>query len=207
MSDSRQEADEMETTVKSATSQQKNELISIILAAFVTDPVARWLCPAAHQYFSRMGEFVDAFGGASFDHGSAYYVDGYCGAALWLPPKVQPNEEKMMTIIKDVVPEHRLDAAFSMFEKMGGFHPDEPHWYLPLIGVDPSCQARGYGSRLMTHALERCDREKKLAYLESSNPRKLSLYIRQGFELIATIQGGDSPPVFPMLRKPKELMG
>src|SRR5215469_12088301 len=193
----------MDAIVKSASSDQKTALISTIIAAFVTDPVARWICPEAHQYFSRMNEFVDAFGGASFDQGSAYYVDGYCGAALWLPPKVQPNEEKMMTVIKDVVPEHRLEAAFSMFEKMGSFHPDEPHWYLPMIGADPSYQARGHGSRLMKHAVERCDREKKLAYLESSNPRNLSLYIRHGFELIGTIQVADSPPVFPMVRKPR----
>ena len=77
---------QMESTVKSASSGQKNALISTIIAAFLTDPVARWLSPEAHQYFSRMDEFVDAFGGASFAHGSAYYVDGFRGAALWLPP-------------------------------------------------------------------------------------------------------------------------
>jgi hypothetical protein len=113
----------MESSVKSATSEQKNALISTIMAAFLTDPVARWICPEAHQYFSRMDEFVDAFGGASFVHGSAYYVDGYRGAALWLPPKVQPNEETMMTVIKDVVSETRLENALSVFEKMGVFTP------------------------------------------------------------------------------------
>jgi ribosomal protein S18 acetylase RimI-like enzyme len=195
----------MESTVKSASSEQKNALISTIIAAFLTDPVARWLCPEAHRYFSLMDEFVDAFGGASFVHGSAYYVDGYRGAALWLPPKVHPNEETMMTVIKDVVPETRLENALSIFEKMVSFHPAEPHWYLPLIGVDPSHQARGYGSMLMKHALERCDRENKLAYLESSNPRNLSLYIRHGFELIGTIRVADSPPMFPMLRKARSL--
>ena len=193
----------METTVKSASSDQKTALISTIAAAFVTDPVARWLLPEAHRYFSCVDEFVDAFGGAAFVHGSAYYVDGYCGAALWLPPGVQPNEEKMMTILKDAVPTDRLDAAFSVFEKMGNFHPHEPHWYLPMIGVDPSHQGHGHGSLMMKHALERCDGEKKLAYLESSNPRNLSLYIHHGFELIGTIQVADSPPVFPMLRKPR----
>src|SRR5262249_43511091 len=100
----------METTVKSASSDQKTVLISTIAAAFVTDPVARWLLPEAHRYFSCVDEFVDAFAGAAFVHGSAYYVDGYCGAALWLPPGVQPNEEKMMTILKDAVPTDRLDA-------------------------------------------------------------------------------------------------
>lgn len=193
----------MEASVKSASIDQKKALISTIAAAFVTDPVARWICPDALQYFSCIDEFVDAFGGASFTHQSAYCVDGYRGTALWLPPAVQPNEEKMIEIIKDNMREDRLDAAFALFEKMGNSHPDEPHWYLPLIGVDPSHQARGYGSMLMRHALERCDREKKVAYLESSNPRNLSLYIRHGFELTGTIQIGDSPPVFPMVRKPR----
>ena len=191
--------------IKSASSEYKKALISTIIAAFLTDPVARWLCPDVHQYLSRMDAFVDAFGGAAFVHGSAYYVDGYHGAALWLPPKVQPNEEAMMAVIREVVPDSRLENAFSVFQKIGSFHPGEPHWYLPLVGVDPSQQARGYGSMLMKHALERCDRERKLAYLESSNPRNLSLYIRHGFELIGTIQVGDSPPVFPMLRKPRSM--
>jgi ribosomal protein S18 acetylase RimI-like enzyme len=193
----------METNLTSATSNQKNVLISTIVAAFLADPVARWFWPEAHVYLSRMGGFVDAFCGASFFHGSAYYVDGYGGAALWLPPDVQPNEEEMMKIIKESVPERRLEAAFSVFEKMDSFHPHEPHWYLPLIGVDPSHQARGFGSKLMKHALERCDREKTLAYLESSNPPNLSLYIRHGFEIVGTIKVGDSPPMFPMIRRPR----
>ena len=52
--------------------------------------------------------------------------------------------------------------------------------------ADPSAPAYGYGSMLMKDVLAQCDREKKLAYLESSNPRNLSLYIRHGFELIGT---------------------
>jgi GNAT superfamily N-acetyltransferase len=39
------------------------------------------------------------------------------------------------------------------------FHPKGPHWYLPLIGVDATKQGRGYGSALLRHALERCDRD------------------------------------------------
>ncbi len=147
--------------------------------------------------------FVRAFGGRAFEHGTAYYVDGYLGAALWLPPNVQPDEETMVAILQSTVSEQIQKDVFAVFEQMGSYHPSEPHWYLPIMGVDPSQQGRGFGSMLMKHALAQCDRDEKLAYLESSNPRNLPLYERHGFELLGTIQVGTSPSIFPMLRRPR----
>jgi ribosomal protein S18 acetylase RimI-like enzyme len=66
--------------------------------------------------------------------------------------------------------------VFALFEHMGGYHPAEPHWYLPLIGIDPACQGQGHGSALLRHGLA------------------------HGFEVLDTIQLGSSPPIFPMLR-------
>jgi ribosomal protein S18 acetylase RimI-like enzyme len=71
------------------------------------------------------------------------------------------------------------------------------------MGVDPFHQGKGFGSALMQHALTPCDRDRKLAYLESTNPKNIPLYERHGFELLGTIQVGTSPPLFPMLRKPR----
>jgi ribosomal protein S18 acetylase RimI-like enzyme len=193
----------MEISVKSASQAEQDAVISVIVAAFLTDPVARWLCPEPHQYFAACGSFTRAFAGGAFAGGSAYYADDFAGAALWLPPGVHPDEEAMSAVMKSTVPAHRQENAFALFEQMGNSHPEEPHWYLPQIGVDPVQQGRGYGSALMRRALERCDREKKVAYLESSNPRNLSLYIRLGFKIIGTIQVADSPPVFPMIRDPR----
>ena len=91
----------------------------------------------------------------------------------------------------------------AVFQQMESYHPSEPDWYLPLIGVDPAQQSRGYGSALIEHALIQCDRDQKLAYLESSNPKNISLHKRHGFELLGTIRVGASPPICPMLRKPR----
>lgn len=91
----------------------------------------------------------------------------------------------------------------AVFERMGSYHPQEPHWYLPLIGVDPTHHGQGYGSALMQHALLSCDRDHTPAYLESSNPRNIPLYQRHGFEALGTIQARASPPLFPMIRKPR----
>jgi ribosomal protein S18 acetylase RimI-like enzyme len=88
-----------------------------------------------------------------------------------------------------------------VFEQMGQYHPDEPHWYLPLIGVDPAQQGKGYGSALLKHAFRLCDEDGTSAYLESSNPENIPLYRRHGFEVLGTIQVGSAPPITPMLRR------
>ncbi|MGH7928642.1 MAG: GNAT family N-acetyltransferase, partial [Candidatus Binatia bacterium] len=53
----------------------------------------------------------------------------------------------------------------------------------------PFQQGKGLGSALMRHALARCDGEGKAAFLESSNPKNVSLYERHGFEVVGRIQG------------------
>jgi ribosomal protein S18 acetylase RimI-like enzyme len=106
-------------------------------------------------------------------------------------------------LLQRTIPEENQQEIFAFTERMNSSHPSEPHWYLPMIGVDPAKQDNGYGSALMKHALARCDGEGKLAYLESSSPRSIPLYRRHGFELLGTIQVGSSPPLFPMMRKPR----
>ncbi len=54
----------------------------------------------------------------------------------------------------------------------------------------------------MSHALKIIDRDKRLAYLESTNAANLSLYKRFGFELLTEVKIGQSPGRFPMLRQP-----
>ncbi len=85
-------------------------------------------------------------------------------------------------------------------EELHGYHPSEPYWYLPLIGVDPAHCGQGYGGALMSGALERCDRDGVTAYLESTNPRNITLYERHGFARVGQVQIGESPPFVPMVR-------
>jgi ribosomal protein S18 acetylase RimI-like enzyme len=92
---------------------------------------------------------------------------------------------------------------FSVFERIGQYHPSKAHWHLSLIGVEPQEQGKGYGSALLHHALARCDSEGALAYLEISNEQNIKLYQRHGFEVLGRIQVGTSPPITPMLRHPR----
>jgi GNAT superfamily N-acetyltransferase len=174
--------------------------VAVIVLAFSTDPIARWVYPDSREYLTHFPASVRAFGGRAFAHGTGHHLSGFLGAALWLPPDVLPDEEALESAMTRSVPEARRGEVFGLFERMGTYHPAAPHWYLPLIGVDPAHQRKGYGSVLLEHALARCDREHLAAYLESSNPANLPLYQRHGFGLLDTFTVGSSPPIFPMLR-------
>jgi len=177
--------------------------IAAVTMGFSTDPVARWFYPEPAEYFRWFPKFVRAFAGGAIAGRSAFCTSNYTGAALWLRPGVHPDEQAMVALVEESLPKERHRTVFELFEKMGAGHPNEPHWYLPMIGVDTFQQNKGIGSALMRHALERCDEEDLPAYLESSNPRNISLYRRFGFEAIGKIRAGGSPPMVPMLRKPR----
>ena len=188
------------STVTVTTPAQVEQAVAVIVLAFGTDPAARWTYPDPGRYLTHFPAVVRAFGGKAFAHGTGHHVGGFTGAALWLPPGIHPDEEALQAIFRDSLPVERQAGIFGVFEQMARFHPSEPHWYLPLIGVDPAHQRHGHGSALLQHALARCDRDHTPAYLESSNPANVPLYERHGFRVLGTIQAGSSPPIFPMLR-------
>ena len=190
-------------TVRTTTPADEVLAIDTMVLAFAADPVARWCWPDSHQYLTSMPSFTRAFGGGAFVHNGAYCTDDYAGTALWLPPNVHPEEDALGEVLERTVSASIRGDLFAVFEQMAKYHPSEPHWYLPLIGVDPAHQGKGCGAALMTYALQECDRHHSPAYLESTNPRNVSLYRRHGFEVLGTIQVGASPPLVPMLRQPR----
>jgi GNAT superfamily N-acetyltransferase len=188
-------------TAETAASAEAERAVATIVLAFASDPAARWTFPDAATYLTHFPPLVRAFGGKAFAHGSAHQVAAYAGAALWLPPGVTPDQATMAGIVEKAVPAERHAEVFAVFERMATYHPQEPHWYLPLIGVDPARQGEGLGSALLRHALALCDEARLPAYLESSSPKNIPLYERHGFVTLGTIQMGSSPPIVPMLRK------
>ena len=188
-------------SVKTGTRSDEASVVAAIVLAFSTDPLARWCWPDPHEYLTHMSRFTIDYGGKAFEHESAYYIDGFLGGALWLPPDVHPDEDAVVALVQNTVAADKQEDLFGLLERMGNYHPEESHWFLPLIGVDSIHQGKGFGSALMEQGLLRCDRDSIPAYLESSNPRNISLYERHGFEVLDTFQVGSTPPVSPMLRE------
>lgn len=188
-------------TVNSPYDARASAAVGVITLAYGTDPLARWTFPDPDQYLEHFPEFIRALAGKSFESGTAYLAPNSGGAALWLPPGTEPDEDALIGLFWNSTSDEVQKDLFPMFERMEAYHPREPHWYLPMIGVEPGRQGSGVGSALMQHALANCDADGLPAYLESTNPRSIPLYERFGFELVGTIRSGDAPPIYPMLRK------
>jgi hypothetical protein len=86
--------------INTATVSDEAPAIAVVVLAFSADPAVRLTWPDPKQYLKHLPSFVRAFGGKAFAHESAYYLDGYAGAALWLPPAVRPDEDAMMTLLQ-----------------------------------------------------------------------------------------------------------
>lgn len=180
----------------------RERVTATIVLAFSTDPMSRWSLPDPAVFLATFPDLVRAFSGSAFEDGTVYETADYSGAAVWLGPGRESDTETLIGVLQKAMSPDRFEQGGGLFEQMDAFHPREPHWYLPLIGVDPASQGRGHGARLMEHALAECDRTRLPAYLESSNPANVPFYEAFGFKVMGQIQSGTSPTMYPMLRPP-----
>jgi GNAT superfamily N-acetyltransferase len=175
--------------------------IAMLVLAFGTDPVARWMYDDPHQYLLHIPRLFRALGTSSFEAGAAQRTNDGLGVALWLPPGVLGDDGPLEAVIAGSIEEEKQADVAAVFERTEHYRPTEPHWCLSLIGVEPLHRNKGCGAALLETRLRQCDGEHLPAYLWSSNPLNISLYERHGFEISGTIREGSSPGIFPMLRQ------
>jgi ribosomal protein S18 acetylase RimI-like enzyme len=176
--------------------------LSVALArAFHDDPVMMWLLPnvvhrarALPRMFATMSRHHFLAGGGAE---VALQDDAIGGVALWDPPgrwKTPPREKWRMKPAFALAFRSRIPPAQKVADMMKEHHPEEPHWYLAVIGTDPSVRGKGFGQALMTSRLKRVDAEHAPAYLESTKWDNVPYYQRFGFEVTGEIELPNSGP-------------
>jgi len=181
----------------------RQETIAPLVTAFMGDPVIRWVYPEPGRYLEWFPRLVEVIGAPAFERSTAdLHTDGVA-AAIWIDPEAELDEEALVALLTESVAATRVADALAFLEQMDEHHPQTPTWYLPFIGVDPRRQGEGLGSELLARGTARADAAGLPAYLEASSPRNRALYERHGFELAGEIQVADSPPMWPMLRRPR----
>lgn len=61
--------------------------------------------------------------------------------------------------------------------------PNQPHWYLFFLGVNPTQQSEGVGSAFVRHVCRLADADRVPCYLETTVAELVPFYQKFGFEL------------------------
>jgi len=189
--------------VRKAEASETEAVLDTLMLAFSSDPCLRFMLDTPRAFFTGFRTFATGMGGAALEHGSAWLADDGAAAALWLPPGVSSDRDAILAVIGEHAAPEKFPTLGEVGEAMAQYHPEEPHWYLAMIGVDPARQGRGYGSAILKESLRRCDEDGVIAYLESSNAKNVPLYERYGFEVMGFVQSGEFPGLYPMIRQPR----
>lgn len=181
------------------------QLAQTLARAFHDDPVMSWVLPDDSR---RPSITWRAFGvylrRIWLQHEETYVVGDADGVCVWEPPhtwKLGLGEQLALIPAVARIYGRRFFHCMSALNALEKGHPEDAHYYLPFMGVEPESQGRGMGSALMRPVLERCDAERASAYLEASTPRNRALYERHGFVVTEEFKlGRDSPPLWRMWR-------
>ncbi len=179
------------------------ELIEVLYHAFEHDPHINWLIrqdagrSAAMSALFRL--LVCEMGGEL--HASA---DGKA-VALWFPPGESPDFARQarffLRYLAIAGPVRALRRGIDL-KRMDQRHPAQPHYYLQLLGVEPTSRRRGLGSALLARLLNRAQLDGYAVYLETSNPDNLAFYSRHGFSCTSETSLSDGLRLWSLLWQP-----
>ena len=195
--------------VREPHSGERKRVLEVMGRAFFDDPVSMYLFPDERKREAGFAAFtglaIDAFGAS----GLVLTNDAVQGAAVWQRPSPNPSSalaQLRMGLRMLWISGRRFREAARLGDFMSKHHLRDPHYYLATLGTDPSHQRKGIGSALIQPVLERCDKERVPAYLESSKRANIPFYNKHGFEVIEEIEVPGGPKLWPMIRQPGQAL-
>ncbi|MGK2948612.1 MAG: GNAT family N-acetyltransferase [Acidimicrobiales bacterium] len=206
------DADPTDDGPRLATLADREVVARIAASGFYDDPVLSWVL---RDDARRLDQLLVVFGGLVDDtlpdRGTIHLVAG-ASAAFWRNPGFEHHRTASDRLEDAAANGGGADLGPFEMEELERFgvlgdvmkehHPHEEHWYLNVVGTLPERQGRGLGSAVLRPVLEHCDAEGVPAYLESTNPRNRSLYVRHGFVVSKEIPLPDGPTMAAMWRDP-----
>ena len=191
--------------VRIAGAEDAEEVGRILAGGFRDDPVMAWVFEEAgrdeklHTFFGFVARE------ALVPLGATYLLPG--STANWTPPGTPdwPEERgaRFGTLLEGVCSAGEMERLGILDAAMAEHHPDGDLWYLGTIATVEGARGQGLGTTLLRTSLQRVDDDGLPAYLESTNPRNVSLYERHGFRVTGAIHLPDGPTLIPMWREAK----
>jgi ribosomal protein S18 acetylase RimI-like enzyme len=184
------------------------ELARMLARAFHEDPVAAWSCRPDDLRPRVLERLFGMRLRDLYPRGEIWTDDELRSVAAWAAPDQWHTTVRQDAAYASCLLHPRLALRMPMVVtgllRAQNLHPAEPpHWYLAILGTDPSAQGQGLGSAMMGPILEELDRDGVSAYLESSKEQNLDFYARHGFRVTSERDLPRGPRLWPMWRDPR----
>jgi GNAT superfamily N-acetyltransferase len=190
---------------RKATHEDVPAIVDSMARAFYDDPVFEWLFPDDAKRLEQSRRYFDGRTRILLRQEESYTIDGGVAAAMWARPgewRDPPLDVLRQFVSLVPVLGRRLPRSLAGLREIEERHPRAPHWYLAVLGTDPTRQGEGIGSALMKPVLDECDRLEVPAYLETGTERNVAFYTRHGFQVTERIELPGGPSMWLMWREP-----
>jgi ribosomal protein S18 acetylase RimI-like enzyme len=192
--------------------EQRSQVAETLGRAFFDDPLFEYLLPDEARRLAPLTWFMGAASRYGQVYGEVYTTDHSDCGAIWLPPGKTTMTPFGMARAGMLLAPLRLGfggfgrfmGAMNHAEELHKRDMPQDHWYLMILGVDPTRQGQGVGGQLIAPVLERADADRLPCYLETSKERNLPFYQKHGFEVVVDEhlpKGG--PRFWTMKREPR----
>lgn len=192
--------------VHSASENQYREVSQALGRAFAEDPVMAYIFPRAEGRAQRIAGIM-RMGIKNYGiHGRVDFIDEMHACSVWQQPNApKPSIYAQLADALEGLCKLRssMMRAALVQQLMAKHRLREPHWYLAILGTVPEWQGKSLGGRLLDSVLNDCDREGRVAYLESSNIANVPFYQRHGFVVSEELALPDGPIIRTMCRDPR----
>ena len=176
---------------------------AIFSVGFEVDPLMSWVFPGEGRRQKLETMFGWMLREVLVARGAVFLLGDHACAA-WTPPGSPPwSDEQTADFLETlgaVATDEDMARLALLDEAARRAHPEEEHWYLGTLAARPERQGTGCGTRILGASLRRVDEAGLPAYLESSNPRNVTLYLRHGFEVTGDIPIADGVSMTAMWR-------
>ena len=196
----------MPVEIRQATAADIPPLATVLARAFGHEPMVVWPFVTGEDLEARIRAHFEQLDGLLAAEGWMHTAAAGDGVMALIPPRSEDRtraiDEASVRGMADLTPDEgqRYERFWEWIERR---HPDEPHWLLDQLAVDPPAQGRGIGRAMLEQAIERAAAAGLPLFLETGTQHNIALYRRFGFEVMLDDQApGGGPRVWFMRRDP-----
>ncbi len=192
--------------IRKATADDIPAMSQMLARAFHEDPIVNFVFQDELSRPKYTRRFFAGRARVLIGQREIYVVENAAAAAMWARPDEWRDPPlralKELAILFPGVG-RRVPSVIRGLVQVESRHPKAPHWYLAVLGTDPSRQGEGLATALLRKVLDDCDRDEVPAYLETGTERNVAFYTRHGFKVTEELHLPKGPPVWLMWREPR----